>query len=356
MNEPTSEFVVSIDRLSSRADKSRRQSWSLMGGLIFNPAGKFPSEDPGVQIRTPILGPKVRSASDLMQLWEDSNGSTVEAKPDSNGFSPMNGHFGDSKPKAVQVSEGPKRRDRLRGGSTAGFEEQRSLEKAYSDPVKANNHNNVFSPRDSVRSDRSASCEVTPSGQKESLAASSQEIPGSSWELVQPQNSVSLLSHSSSTLSDWGVASALGKPHEGPLDSSTSNGGEPMERERGDVTEPAANVASSVWTSNPRGGSASAMSDLSRESSAELDNMIKNKISLSILLAEDNAINQKVASRQLEKHGHKVTIVGDGKQALDVVSSRHDDFDLVLMDVQVLDTAFLLKLSQSCLHTILAIL
>jgi osomolarity two-component system sensor histidine kinase NIK1 len=53
------------------------------------------------------------------------------------------------------------------------------------------------------------------------------------------------------------------------------------------------------------------------------------------LLAEDNPINQKVAIRQLQKHGHIVTIVGDGKLALETVQSNHDAFDLVLMDVQV---------------------
>jgi CheY-like chemotaxis protein len=56
---------------------------------------------------------------------------------------------------------------------------------------------------------------------------------------------------------------------------------------------------------------------------------------LKILLAEDNPINQKVAIRQLQKHGHIVTIVGDGKLALETVQSNHDAFDLVLMDVQV---------------------
>lgn len=56
---------------------------------------------------------------------------------------------------------------------------------------------------------------------------------------------------------------------------------------------------------------------------------------LHILLAEDNPINQKVASRQLQRHGHKVTIVGDGKQALEAVQNNHDLYDLVLMDVQV---------------------
>ena len=54
---------------------------------------------------------------------------------------------------------------------------------------------------------------------------------------------------------------------------------------------------------------------------------------LKILLVEDNPINQKVASRVLEKAGHSVTIAGNGIEALTHVSGR--DFDLVLMDVMM---------------------
>jgi CheY-like chemotaxis protein len=55
--------------------------------------------------------------------------------------------------------------------------------------------------------------------------------------------------------------------------------------------------------------------------------------SLTILLVEDNPINQKVASRVLEKAGHTVTLAENGLVALDRVSGR--DFDLVLMDVMM---------------------
>ncbi len=54
---------------------------------------------------------------------------------------------------------------------------------------------------------------------------------------------------------------------------------------------------------------------------------------LHILLVEDNPINQKVASRLLEKAGHSVTIAGNGKEALDCVLRGR--FDLVLMDLQM---------------------
>jgi signal transduction histidine kinase/ActR/RegA family two-component response regulator len=54
---------------------------------------------------------------------------------------------------------------------------------------------------------------------------------------------------------------------------------------------------------------------------------------LRILLAEDNPVNQRLASRTLEKHGHTVTLVSDGRQALTAAS--REEFDLILMDVQM---------------------
>ena len=52
-----------------------------------------------------------------------------------------------------------------------------------------------------------------------------------------------------------------------------------------------------------------------------------------ILLVEDNLINQKVASRMLEKNGHTVVIANNGKEALDTLAEQ--DFDAVVMDVQM---------------------
>jgi CheY-like chemotaxis protein len=54
---------------------------------------------------------------------------------------------------------------------------------------------------------------------------------------------------------------------------------------------------------------------------------------LRILLAEDNLVNQKLASRLLEKHGHNVVIAANGRQALQRLGN--EEFDLVLMDVQM---------------------
>ena len=54
---------------------------------------------------------------------------------------------------------------------------------------------------------------------------------------------------------------------------------------------------------------------------------------MSILLAEDNPVNQKLAIRLLEKRGHRVTVAFNGEQAL--LAIEKERFDLVLMDVQM---------------------
>ncbi len=52
-----------------------------------------------------------------------------------------------------------------------------------------------------------------------------------------------------------------------------------------------------------------------------------------VLLVEDNRTNQLVAKVMLNKLGCETRIAGDGQQALDMLET--DDFDLVLMDVQM---------------------
>jgi signal transduction histidine kinase/DNA-binding response OmpR family regulator/HPt (histidine-containing phosphotransfer) domain-containing protein len=54
---------------------------------------------------------------------------------------------------------------------------------------------------------------------------------------------------------------------------------------------------------------------------------------LSVLVAEDNPMNQQLAMRLLGKHGHSVTIANNGREALDAL--ERERFDLVLMDVQM---------------------
>jgi len=52
-----------------------------------------------------------------------------------------------------------------------------------------------------------------------------------------------------------------------------------------------------------------------------------------ILLAEDHAVNQKVAVRMLERLGHSVVVAADGRRALKAL--ERDAFDVVLMDLQM---------------------
>ena len=77
----------------------------------------------------------------------------------------------------------------------------------------------------------------------------------------------------------------------------------------------------------------------------------EGRLPLRILLAEDNLVNQKLASRLLENQGHMVVVASDGAQALDTLERQ--SFDLVLMDAQmpVMDgfetTAAIRRLEQS---------
>jgi CheY-like chemotaxis protein len=52
-----------------------------------------------------------------------------------------------------------------------------------------------------------------------------------------------------------------------------------------------------------------------------------------ILLVEDNAVNQRLALRMLEKRGHAVHVASNGLEALALVASTQ--YDLILMDCQM---------------------
>jgi two-component system, sensor histidine kinase and response regulator len=54
---------------------------------------------------------------------------------------------------------------------------------------------------------------------------------------------------------------------------------------------------------------------------------------LRVLLAEDNAVNQKVVIGMLAKQGHEITVVDNGRDAVAAVG--RETFDIVLMDVQM---------------------
>ncbi len=59
------------------------------------------------------------------------------------------------------------------------------------------------------------------------------------------------------------------------------------------------------------------------------------KQSIRILLVEDNLVNQKLAKMILTKAGYQVEVAANGKIAVDMFSSRPDEFDTILMDVQM---------------------
>lgn len=70
-----------------------------------------------------------------------------------------------------------------------------------------------------------------------------------------------------------------------------------------------------------------------REQPAFADGLTDGQGALQVLLVEDNAINQRLATRLLEKWGHRVTLAVNGLEAL--MQIEHRSFDVVLMDMQM---------------------
>ncbi len=66
------------------------------------------------------------------------------------------------------------------------------------------------------------------------------------------------------------------------------------------------------------------------ESLAEAANVTRRR---EVLLVEDNPVNQTVATKVLERAGFKVTVAGDGQEAIEWFEKQR--FDIILMDVQM---------------------
>jgi two-component system sensor histidine kinase/response regulator len=59
----------------------------------------------------------------------------------------------------------------------------------------------------------------------------------------------------------------------------------------------------------------------------------ESALQLKLLVAEDNTVNQLLLTRLLEKRGHHVALVGNGRKALEALEK--ESYDLVLMDIQM---------------------
>ena len=68
------------------------------------------------------------------------------------------------------------------------------------------------------------------------------------------------------------------------------------------------------------------------ESSTKEKELVRPAL-LNVLLAEDNLVNQRLAIGLLEKHGHTVEVVENGRDCVD--RFKAGSFDLILMDVQM---------------------
>jgi signal transduction histidine kinase/ligand-binding sensor domain-containing protein/CheY-like chemotaxis protein len=63
--------------------------------------------------------------------------------------------------------------------------------------------------------------------------------------------------------------------------------------------------------------------------------MEASRQSVRILMAEDNALNRKLARFMLRKAGYQVDMVTNGKEAVEKFLSNPEAFDLILMDIQM---------------------
>ena len=69
------------------------------------------------------------------------------------------------------------------------------------------------------------------------------------------------------------------------------------------------------------------------QSESQIKNKKSNNISYNILLAEDNMINQKVATMYLKKYGHQVETALNGEIAFEMFTKK--EYDFIFMDIQM---------------------
>ncbi len=60
---------------------------------------------------------------------------------------------------------------------------------------------------------------------------------------------------------------------------------------------------------------------------------MENSNSVSVLLVEDNVLNQKLIFLNLSKFGYKIDIANNGKEAVDMVKNKR--YNLIIMDLMM---------------------
>lgn len=66
---------------------------------------------------------------------------------------------------------------------------------------------------------------------------------------------------------------------------------------------------------------------------APIDSTLGERLPMSLLVADDNPINQKVALKLLERLGYEATVVSNGRETLEALDAKR--FDAILLDVQM---------------------
>ncbi|KAF2858668.1 hypothetical protein K470DRAFT_259574 [Piedraia hortae CBS 480.64] len=66
-----------------------------------------------------------------------------------------------------------------------------------------------------------------------------------------------------------------------------------------------------------------------------LEQKSNDKRHMRVLVAEDDPINSRIIKTRMEKLGHELTLTANGEECSDTYSKAPDDYDIILMDIQM---------------------